>query len=280
MNVNFINKKVSPNFKIFFVNKDKKNITDYSISSDKEIQNNILNLLSKRNFNGLLNQISNIEIFDKKINHNFLFIGIGETSEIKEFNFQYFGGLLFSFIENLKYKKISVSIENVKKISVSKESIILNLAAGIKLKSYSFTKYKNIKKDKKFKIEEINFVTSQSAKYKKMFISHNAVTEGVFFSRDLLHEPPNVLNPVHLASRAKELTKFGLKVNILDEKKMKKLGMNALLGVGMGSANPSRLITLEWNGNPRSKKAYLGLVGKGVTFDTGGYSLKPSSGME
>ena len=65
MIVNFINKKVSPNFKIFFVNKDKKNITDYSISSDKEIQNNILNLLSKRNFNGLLNQISNIEIFDK-----------------------------------------------------------------------------------------------------------------------------------------------------------------------------------------------------------------------
>tara|TARA_B100000029_G_scaffold516355_1_gene629044 strand:- start:6718 stop:8217 length:1500 start_codon:yes stop_codon:yes gene_type:complete len=280
MIVNFINKKVSPNFKIFFVNKDKKNITDYSISSNKEIQNNILNLLSKRNFNGLLNQISHIEILEKKINCNYLFIGVGENSEINEFNFQYFGGLIFSFFENLKYKKITFSVENLKKVSVSKESIILNLALGIKLKSYSFIKYKNIKKEKTTKIEEVSFFTLNSSRFKKMFLSYNAVTEGVFFSRDLLHEPPNVLNPVHLASRAKELTKLGLKVNILDEKKMKKLGMNALLGVGMGSANPSRLITLEWNGDPGSKKPSLGLVGKGVTFDTGGYSLKPSAGME
>ena len=114
----------------------------------------------------------------------------------------------------------------------------------------------------------------------KLFLNFKAVSEGVFFARDLIHEPPNVLNPVTLALRAKELSKLNVKVNILDEKKMKKLGMGALLGVGMGSANPSRLITLEWNGNPNSKSPPLGLVGKGVTFDTGGYSLKTANGME
>ena len=281
MIVNFTNKTVSPSFKVFFINKNKKNLKYHNISSNNEIKKNILNSLSKRNFNGSLGQICHIETIDNRDTKDIIFIGIGDETKIKGFNFQYFGGLLFPFLENIQSKKISLHIENLKKVKLSHENLILHLASGIHLKSYSFKKYKKKKEDNDNKILQIiDFVVSNPSKFRKLFLNYEAVSEGVFFARDLLHEPPNVLNPITLASRAKELSNLNVKVNVLDEKKMKKLGMGALLGVGMGSSNPSRLITLEWNGNPNSKSPPLGLVGKGVTFDTGGYSLKPSQGME
>ena len=280
MIVNFINKKVLPNFKIFFINKDKKNLKYHNISSNSEIKKNILRSLSKRNFKGSLGQICHIETIEKENAENIVFIGIGDETKIEGFNFQYFGGLLVPFLENLQYDKISIYVGDLKKVKLSYENMILHLASGIHLKSYSFKKYKKKEKDDNKTLPNIDFITSNPIKFKKLFSNFKAVSEGVFFARDLLHEPPNVLNPVNLASRAKELSKLNVKVNILDEKSMKKLGMGALLGVGMGSANPSRLITLEWNGNPNSKSPPLGLVGKGVTFDTGGYSLKTANGME
>ena len=282
MNVNFTSKKVSPIFKIFFINKDKKNLKNNNISNNLEIKKNIIDSLSKRSFNGNLGEICHIDSINKNVPVHYVFIGIGDETKLQAFNFQYFGGLLLSLIETLKYKKIQIYVGDVKRVKLSYESIVLHVASGMHLKSYSFKKYKKNKKEdnNNENLSLINFITPNPVKYKNLFLNFKAVTEGVFFSRDLLHEPPNVLNPVNLASRAKELTKLNVKVKILDEKQMKNLGMGALLGVGMGSANPSRLIVLEWNGNPKSKSVPLGLVGKGVTFDTGGYSLKPSSGME
>ena len=102
---------------------------------------------------------------------------------------------------------------------------------------------------------------------------------GTFFTRDLVSEPGNILHPDEYAKRLNSLRKDGLKVTIYDEKKLKKLGMNALLGVGMGSVRGSYLVTMEWNGL-KNKSKPLAFVGKGVTFDTGGYSLKPARFME
>jgi len=92
-------------------------------------------------------------------------------------------------------------------------------------------------------------------------------------------EPGNILHPDEYAKRINTLKKFGLKINIYDEKKLKKLGMNALLGVGQGSIRGSYLVTMEWNG-AKNKSNPLAFVGKGVCFDTGGYSLKPAKFME
>ncbi len=106
-----------------------------------------------------------------------------------------------------------------------------------------------------------------------------AIEDGAFLTRDLVSEPGNVLHPDEYARRLNLLRKDGLKVNIYDQKKLKKLGMNALLGVGQGSIRGSYLVTLEWNGlNKKSKP--LAFVGKGVCFDTGGISLKPAKFME
>src|SRR5258708_25064341 len=102
---------------------------------------------------------------------------------------------------------------------------------------------------------------------------------GLFSPRALVSEPANVLYPADFARRARELSKFGVKVEILGEAEMKKLGMHVLLGVGQGSPRESQLLVMRWMNGPKSQKP-VALIGKGVCFDTGGISLKPAGGME
>ena len=146
---------------------------------------------------------------------------------------------------------------------------------GLKLKSYQFNIYKS-KKNKK--IISIN-VAGKNKISKQDILRFKAIEEGSFFARDLVSEPGNVLHPDEYAKRIITLKKFGLKINVYDKKKLKKLGMNALLGVGQGSIRGSYLVTMEWNGAKNNSKP-LAFVGKGVCFDTGGYSLKPAKFME
>ncbi len=108
-----------------------------------------------------------------------------------------------------------------------------------------------------------------------------AVAEGIYLTRDLVTEPPNVLTPAVLAERCKELAELGVKVEMLGPKEMAKLGFGALLGVAQGSVQEPRMVVMQWNGAPgRRARKPLVFVGKGVTFDTGGISIKPAAGME
>ncbi|MDB9746021.1 leucyl aminopeptidase [Candidatus Pelagibacter sp.] len=147
---------------------------------------------------------------------------------------------------------------------------------GLKLKSYEFNIYKS-KKNKK--IVSIIVLGNKNKISTKHHLRFKALEEGSFFARDLVSEPGNILHPDEYAKRINTLKKFGLKINIYDEKKLKKLGMNALLGVGQGSIRGSYLVTMEWNGAKNNSNP-LAFVGKGVCFDTGGYSLKPAKFME
>ncbi len=147
---------------------------------------------------------------------------------------------------------------------------------GVKLKSYQFEKYKSKKKDQVF---QILISIKNKLKHFNQNKRYYSLIEGTNYTKDLVSEPGNILNPDEYAKRLKNLKKFGLKVNIYDEKKLKKNGMNALLGVGQGSIRGSYLVTIEWKGLRSSTKP-LAFVGKGVCFDTGGISLKPAKFME
>ena len=147
---------------------------------------------------------------------------------------------------------------------------------GLKLKSYEFKKYKTKKESR---VISINVFGTRNKTSSQNQLKFKALEEGTFYARDLVSEPGNVLHPDEYAKRLNLLKKDGLKINIYDKKKLKKLGMNALLGVGMGSIRGSYLVTMEWNG-AKNKSRPLAFVGKGVTFDTGGYSLKPARFME
>lgn len=155
-------------------------------------------------------------------------------------------------------------------------------ASGLVLRSYRFDKYFTKQKpEKKPTLTNIRVMTPDVAAAKKIFAHLGAVVEGVYFARDLGNEPPNVLYPEEAARRVRAtLEPLGVKVDILDVKAMEKLGMGSLLGVGLGSSRPARLIVLQWNGAPASKEIPIAICGKGVTFDTGGISIKPAGGMD
>ncbi len=153
-------------------------------------------------------------------------------------------------------------------------------AFGALLAAYRFDKYRTTLKDeKKPSITSLQFICDDSSTAKRAFAPLHETAQGVELARNLVSEPANVLHPENFAKRAQSLEEFGLEVQILDEKDMKKLGMNALLSVGEGSNFGSKLAVMSWFGAKDSKAAPLVLVGKGVCFDTGGISLKPGAGM-
>jgi len=157
-------------------------------------------------------------------------------------------------------------------------------ALGAVLASYRFDKYRTtLKADKKPSLKSVKIAIENPAKARSAWNNfYGPVGEGTLMARDLVMEPANKLYPVSYAKRIKKMetqkATTGLKVQILGEAAMKKLGMHALLGVGQGSARPSQLVIMKWDGGKKGVKPVC-LVGKGVTFDTGGISLKPGAGM-
>lgn len=154
---------------------------------------------------------------------------------------------------------------------------VAQLAAGFQIRSFCFDKYKTTPPKRK-RIQKVYFISSSPEATQKAFEPLKAVADAVDTVRSLSSEVPNVLTPECLAQEAKNLKKWGVKVDIFDEKDMAKIGMNALLGVAQGSSNPPYLAVLQWHGGAKNENP-VALVGKGVTFDSGGISLKPSKDM-
>ncbi len=161
-----------------------------------------------------------------------------------------------------------------------------NVAMGAVLRSYRFDRYRTTEKpEDKPKLAKLTVLTGEVPKARDAWGGLKAVAEGVFLSRDLVSEPANVLTPAEMAERCRKLESLGLKVEVFGPKEMTKLGFGALMGVAMGSACEPRMVVMHWNGagtgRGRAKAAKpLAFIGKGVTFDTGGISIKPAGGME
>ncbi|MEO1250396.1 MAG: leucyl aminopeptidase [Pseudomonadota bacterium] len=226
--------------------------------------------------------ISVVAPADAKLSKVFV-LGLGDPAKLTEQRAVNAGGSLCANLNGAKVKGASVQLDLPEGSDISVELLNANVAFGALLRSYSFDLYKTSKsKDnsKPSRVERLTMASEKATAARKQFGSLQPVAEGVFLARDLVSEPPNVLHPESYAERCKELTKLGVEVTILDEKKMAKLGMNALLAVGMASDKGSRLVVMRWKGakNPKGVGP-IAFVGKGVTFDTGGISLKPAAGM-
>lgn len=150
-----------------------------------------------------------------------------------------------------------------------------DLAFGLALRAYEFTDHKTAEAEAQAgAVVMVSKPEDISAAAAPMM----AVAEGVFFTRDLVSEPSNVLTTTEFAARLSALSDLGLEIEVLDEAELETLGMRALLAVGQGSESPSKVVVMQWKGG--GEEAPLALVGKGVVFDTGGISLKPAGGME
>jgi leucyl aminopeptidase len=206
-------------------------------------------------------------------------IGVAPGKDNSPIDFVTLGGFAFGKLTGAQ--KVEVAFEAP--AGTWDGAAAADFALGLRLRGYRFQKYKTRKKDSdEENAESPDFVIGSNHATAARAASHErfAVAEGVELARDLVNEPPNVLFPAEFADRAKSLEKLGVEAHVLDEKAMGKLGMNALLGVGRGSARESRLVTMRWNGGRSRRAKPLVIVGKGVCFDSGGISIKPSSGME
>ena len=264
------------------INYSKKTIS-------KSSSNLVLFTNDKYNISGLRKNLSSSEfsyindlLKSSDLKKNLLIFEVNSKKKVVIISIK--NNLKTSDIENLgaefhgrvNYGKSNEYFINTDSIDGKYESFLAHFLHGFKLKSYEFKKYKS---KKETRIITINIFGIKNKPSTNVQLKFKALEEGTFYARDLVSEPGNILHPDEYAKRLNSLRKDGLKINILDEKKLKKLGMNALLGVGMGSIRGSYLVTMEWNGAKNNSKP-LAFVGKGVTFDTGGYSLKPARFME
>jgi leucyl aminopeptidase len=165
--------------------------------------------------------------------------------------------------------------------TVSKADAAAHAAMGARLAAYRFDTYRTkLKPEQMPTLTGVDIMLDGTAAAKARAEKDAAIVEGIFFARDLVSEPPNVLYPETFAERLRDLETIGVDVDVLDPGTMERLGMGALLGVAQGSSHPARLVTMRWNGASAKKSKPVALVGKGVTFDTGGISIKPAGGME
>ena len=203
-------------------------------------------------------------------------IGIGKESEAKDLI--KFGGIAMGKIPG---QAAAATIFAEFPSGALKPDQAADLALGIRLRAYAFDRYKTKRKEGEEPPAKANITiaVADTGASHKAWAARESVADGVVIARDLVNEPANVLYPEEFARRAAALKKLGVTVDVLDEKAMKKLGMNALLGVGQGSARESRLVVMRWNRGKRGS-APVAFIGKGVCFDTGGISIKSAQGME
>jgi leucyl aminopeptidase len=210
-----------------------------------------------------------------------LLIGLGKADSLDALTLQAVGGRVATALNAAGEQGATVAVDEIAGARLGTGEMAAHMALGARLRSYRFDKYRTREKpEQKPTLKRLAFALDDPAAAKKASDPLERIAEGVMLTRDLVSEPANVIYPESLAERAKKLADLGVQVEVLGEKQMKKLGMGALLGVGQGSAHESQLVIMQWRGASDAKQRPIAFVGKGVTFDTGGISIKPAQGME
>src|SRR5205807_7660823 len=205
-------------------------------------------------------------------------VGAGKGSELKREAFVKLGGVAMGQVPATAAESTIVADRPGGAVKPERAA---GIALGARRRAYAFERYKTKRKEEDERPKEVKVAIAVAGvmAVRKAFAARAAVADGVVLARDLVNEPANVLYPEEFARRATDLKKLGVAVEVLDLAAMKKLGMNALLGVGQGSERESRTVIMRWNGGKKGTPP-VAFIGKGVCFDTGGISIKPAAGME
>ena len=268
LKINYLDRqKGSSKNTALFLDKES-NISDFRGIFDDKINNKILNFL-KSNKKTQKSKIASLNLeFDQKV-MIILIVNKNDSQQAEQLGSKFYDYIKGNDIDNVLILGSSFS-------SIKNKIKLDEFLHGAELKSYEFNLYKTKKTNK---IINFNILKSKNIINEKIKTKLDAILKGVNLTRDLVSEPGNILTPDEYTKRLLKLKKHGLKITVYDKKKLKNLGLNALLGVGQGSINGTYLVTIEWNG-AKSKSKPLAFVGKGVCFDTGGISLKPARFME
>ena len=198
-------------------------------------------------------------------------VGLGKTADLTPRSLQEAGGHALTAIA--RDTNAAIAADGLQPAQAAE------VALGATLRAYRFDRYRTKEKpEDKPRLSALTLLNADPAAAQSAWQPLSGVAKGVFVTRDLVSEPPNVLNPAEMADRCRTLTELGVEVEILGPKEMHDLGFGALLGVAQGSVNEPRMVVMKWNGGGSARP--VAFIGKGVTFDTGGISIKPAGGME
>ena len=268
--------------KLNFGNKLNKKVSNTILFCDDRLK---IKGLKRSSLSKQTENINKTLDLNKNIKDNFFLFNLNPYQKIilvkinqKESTFdnEKKGAKFYEFIKLNSILNLRFEESNLNETFTNNKLFLNEFFHGVQLKSYKFEKYK-----KKFENKILNFDFPKNLKnrFLKNEIKYKSLLEATNFTKDLVSEPGNILHPDEYVKRILKLKSYGLKISVFDKKKLKKMGMNALLGVGQGSIRGSYLVVIEWKGTNKKNKP-LAFVGKGVCFDTGGISLKPAKFME
>lgn len=269
--------------KITFTDTAKADVVAFLIDQDGELPAEARDLdtdsggllteaLSSTRFTGKPGQQAFIVLPKGSASKRAVLVGAGKPDKRDARAHEKIGAMLYKAQAGAGFDAIDLHVEKAEDAA--------RISQGAQLAAYRFDTYRTTQKpDQLPTLKALNIVTGDAKAAKAAFKPLEAAGEGTYFARDLVNMPPNDLYPASYADKIKELEAHGVEVEILGEKELAKLGMNSMLGVGQGSVKESKLGIMKWMGGDKDADPAV-LVGKGVTFDTGGVSLKPGAGME
>ena len=246
---------------------------------DKALDGAISSLIGRGEIKGKFGEVSIIHTFGKLPAGIVAVAGLGKRQDFNVNKIRGVAGESCRSLRKLNCRKIATILHGAGTGDIELEASAEAIAEGALLGLYSFNKYK---KPEYADVEEMLVVVREEGKtpvLEPAVHKGKAIAEATNLARDMVNEPANYMTPTRMAEAAKEIaTKYNLELKVFDPKDMEAMGMEALLGVAKGSSQPPQLISLSYKGDERSEKA-LGFLGKGITFDSGGISIKPSEGM-
>lgn len=213
-------------------------------------------------------------------------LGKKEAGSAKRLEIEELGASIGQKLGTLKVTEACLALPEASFAAMAAPALLEALAAGAALRSYRFGKYQRPEKgDPARRLEKLTFALPSDGSWEAKaaeaaLAGARHMAAGIERTKDLVSEPSNVKYPETVALACLELKAVGVEVDVLDEKQQAELKMGALLAVSQGSARPSRVVVMRWNGAASADEAPLAFIGKGVTFDTGGISIKPAAGME
>lgn len=281
MKISFVPSALKPADSLVVTIKNNAELTESGRALDEATAGAVTRAMQAEGFRGekdtLLEIIAPCNIAAKRI----VLIGLGDPKTLKLTDIEKFGADLYRHLSVKRLGAVHVALDGLCPGEHKEEEAAAHFAYGALLRSYRFDRYKtNEEEEKKPKLDSLTLHLECSQDAEIAFKHLQAIAEGVFLTRQLVSAPPNDLYPESLAAEARRLGKLGVKVTILGEEELESLGMNCLLAVGMGSARESKVAIMEWNGAREESSAPVALAGKGVTFDSGGLSIKAAAGME
>lgn len=249
--------------------------------SNEQINNKINRLKERDQFKGNFGEIYNLTVEEHNNIQDIVILGLGKEADLTKEKLRRAFGKVQKKLVNLNSKKIL--IKPIKIESISEEDILKIIVEGLLLASYKFDKYKSERKKEKNIFVSIEIDSTDDIRiknYEQLLDETKVLVQSTFIARDLVNEPANIIYPETLGEKVKDLgSEYNFEVEILDEKQAEEIGMQAFISVGKGSDKKPRVIVMRYFGDKDNMDKRLALVGKGLTYDSGGYSLKNNSGM-